>query len=373
MPKPNVSVIGIRGIPGVAGGAEIHSENLYRELSNNFEITIYARKPYFNSKPTIYEWQQIRIRYVRCIKTVYLENISSTFITSVMCLVKKPEIAHFHNIGAGLFIPLIKLRGVKTVLTYHSKNFEHSKWGSIGRRFLKLCEYISVRHADEIITVNETIADRVIKKFKRSCHVIPNGVVKASNFKSSDFIHQLGCTSGKYVLYVGRITPEKGIHVLMEAFIRLKDEFKSECIQSFKLVIVGQLNQKSKYERKVISLKANRADIIFTNYQSGCRLEELFSHAGIFVLPSFNEGHPIALLEAMTYKLPCLVSNIPELKTLNLGTNSYFKTGDADSLKNKLFFWLKSPLRNQNYNIDEYSWSKIANRTSNVFSSLLIK
>src|SRR3954452_9419150 len=121
MPKPNVSVIGIRGIPGVAGGAEIHSENLYRELSRNFKITVYARKVYFTSKPTIHEWHQTRIRYVRCIKTMYLETISSTFLTAVICIIKKPEIAHFHNIGAGLFIPLVKLRGTKTVLTYHSK------------------------------------------------------------------------------------------------------------------------------------------------------------------------------------------------------------------------------------------------------------
>ena len=373
MPKPKVSVIGIRGILGIAGGAEIHSENLYRELSNNFEITIYARKAYFNSKPTTHTSQQTKIKYVRCIKTMYLETISSTFVTTIICFIKKPEIAHFHNIGAGLFIPLIKLRGVKTVLTYHSKNFEHSKWGFIGRKFLRLCEYISVRHADEIITINKTIADRILSKFNRNCHVIPNGVTKVSNFNSLNLIEQFGCKSGKYVLYVGRISPEKGVHILIQSFIRLKAEFKADHIQSYKLIIVGQLTHKDKYERKVISLKANRNDIIFTDYQSGYCLNELFSKAGIFVLPSFNEGHSIALLEAMSYRLPCLVSDIPELKVFNLGTDSYFKTGDVNCLMHKLFLLLKSPPCNKNYDIDEYSWGKIADRTGTIFSNLLKK
>ena len=369
MSKIRVSIIGTRGFPYIQGGVEKHCESLYPLIAQKgCEVTVFRRKPYIDKQNDLKVFRKVRFRDLWTVRKKNFEAILHSLLASIICLYERPDVVHIHNIGPSLVLPLLKLGRLKTVISYHSPNYEHSKWGWFAKKILKLGESFVTWWADQVIFVSKTQSDLVDCKNKI---YIPNGVTIPTPALSSEFMTQIGTEPDKYILAVARLVPEKGMHDLIDAFKTM------EC--DYKLVIAGDADHETEYSRNLKQLAEEDDRIIMTGYITGEPLNQVYSHACLFVLPSYHEGLPIALLEAMSYGLPVLVSDIPANKEVGLPSERYFKCGNVSDLKEKMEALLevklsereKEEIRSQIK--EKYNWDRIAEQTIEVYEKVLVR
>lgn len=359
-----IFIFGTRGFPDIQGGVEKHCEALYTRLSDTFSITIFRRKPYIKSTPHCIHIQFIDLPSTR-IKG--FEAAFHSLLCTFICIWKRPDIIHVHNIGPGCFIPLLRLVGLKTVLTYHSANYEHKKWGYLSKKILKLSEFFALSFANKIIFVNSFQLEKQSITIKKKSTYIPNGINdNLQRTNETSYIKTLNLFPKKYILAVGRITPEKGFDDLIEAFTILNDP-------NYKLVIAGGVEHEINYFNFLKS-KNHTEKIIFTGFITEKHLQELYTHSALFVLSSHNEGFPLVVLEAMQLGCNILLSDIPATRLLNLPDSYYYPVGDIK----KLFKCIKSKLEtkytsNHQYNLSKYNWDSICLQTSQIYKSLVRK
>jgi glycosyltransferase involved in cell wall biosynthesis len=362
-----VYVIGTRGFPGIQGGVEKHCESLYPLIGRNgWQVTVFRRKPYVDSGNESVIFKNIFFKDIWTIKEKSFEAIIHSFIAAVICIIERPDIVHVHNIGPSLVLPLLKLGRLKTVVTYHSPNYEHSKWSSLAKLILKTGERFVTIFADQIIFVSKTQHDKI------SCNnksLIANGVFLPVPSSSSDYLQKIDVQSKQYILAVARFVPEKGLHDLIEAFSSLN--------KPYKLVIAGDADHETDYSRDLCRRASEDPRIVMTGYVTGEPLNQLYTHARLFVLPSYHEGLPIVLLEAMSYGLPVLVSDIPANKEVGLPQERYFKCGDVNDLKEKMTALIERDLTSDEREkirgqIEaKYNWDCIAGQTIAVYRKAL--
>ena len=355
--KFKIFVFGTRGIPNIQGGVERHCENLYPLLSSHYSITLFRRNSYINDKNKL--WKNIRFINLPSTKIKGFEAILQSFLSTISCIIKRPDIVHIHNIGPGMFTPLLRLFGLKVVITYHSPSYEHSKWNYWQKKLLLLCEYSALNFANQIIYVSNAQYKKSSTKYAYKSHWIPNGVTSPVLFESTEYIQSLGLTKKKYILAVGRITPEKGFDYLIAAYQQLKKT-------DFRLVIVGGCDHNTIFSKQIIQ-QAQENNVVLTGFITGPPLNQLYTHARLFVLPSYNEGHPIALLEAMSYNLPVIVSDISANKEIGLPMDSYFPVGDIEKLREKLEKLINNKPVEYKHQLSNYCWDCIAKQTIKVF------
>lgn len=357
-----VFVFGTRGVPDIQGGVERHCEYLYSKMSDKCKITVFRRKPYIKNN-NLNSWKNIDFIDLSSTKIKGIEAIVHSFLCTFISIIKYPNIVHIHNIGPGIFTPLLRLFGLKVVITYHSPNYEHAKWGIAAKKILLLGELFSLKYANRIIFVNQKQREKFTKKTRDKSAWIPNGVENPIKSTSTDYINSLGLQPQQYLLTVGRMTQEKGFDYLIDAYKELKS---TNC----KLVIAGSADHETAFSKKVVeNAKAN--NVVLTGFVTGEDLNQLFTHARLFILPSFHEGLPIALLEAMSYDLEVLVSDIPANKSVNLPEDCYFETGNKEALARKLEERINSEYKNPEYNMDAYNWDKIAEQVYRLYKDVM--
>jgi glycosyltransferase involved in cell wall biosynthesis len=374
-PKLKIAVLGLRGFPNVQGGVEKHCENLYPQLVKlGCEIVVFGRAPYIGEKP--FEYQGIKIIPLPCSKNKFLEAFSHTFRGIFSAKKLNPDIVHIHAIGPALMVPLARMLGLKVIITHHGPDYERKKWNWIAKFVLKIGEYFGVKFSNQIITISQPIADDIKKKYKREAVIIPNGVVVPEIAKTDEVLKKFGIEKGKYLLAVGRFVPEKGFHDLITAF-KVPQTPNSELqTNNWKLVIAGDADHEGKYSRELKRKARENKNIVLTGFLTGTPLHELYSHPGIFVLPSYYEGLPIVLLEAMSYGLLCLVSDIPANREVELNKENYFPTGNILELSSKIDRFLNNPLSpaERKAQIDliaqKYNWPSIAAQTLEVYTKV---
>ena len=357
-----ICVFGTRGFPLIQGGVEKHCEHLYPRIArhSDTEVIVYRRKPYVvNSQDKSYPG--ICFIDLPSTKIKGFEALFHSLLSSLNALKQHPDIVHIHNIGPALFTPLLRLFGKKIVLTYHSANYEHKKWNAIEQAFLRISEKLALKYAHAIIFVNHfqmnKFDDRILQK---SCY-IPNGIEKPVFSHSSEYMEKWGINNTKYILAVGRITPEKGFDILIKAFSSIDTEFK--------LVIAGGTEAETEYYNELTVMAANK-DIIFTGVIHGEELYQLYTNAQLFVIPSISEGFPIVLLEAMSYNLPVIASDIPATHLVSLPPKCYFPTGNHEALAKKITDFINTPQPKPSYDLSPYDWGNIAKQTMEVFKSV---
>ena len=361
-----IVVIGTRGIPDIQGGVETHCQELYPRLVKlGCEVILITRKPYVKSQ--ISDYQGVRLKDIYAPKRKSLEAIVHTFLAILYAYGCKPDILHIHAIGPSLLVPFAKLLGMKVIITNHGPDYDRQKWGRSAKMILRLGERLGTKYADGIIVISKTIRGLVEKKYNRfDSNLIANGVNIPEVVATTDYIASLGLQPKNYVIGVGRFVPEKGFHDLSAAFAELGE---TGC----KLVLVGDADHETEYSKELKRV-ARVKNVVLTGFIRGSALVEVFSHAKIFVMPSYHEGLPIALLEAMSYNLDVLVSDIPANSEIELPENCYFRTGDVVDLGVKLKTKLSQMHEIRDFRqtiIEKYNWNDIAEQTLRAYQRLL--
>jgi len=360
-----IVVLGTRGIPNIQGGVETHCQELYPRLVKlGCDVTVITRKPYIQ-KSSLKEYQGVKLKHIFTPKTKSLEAIIHTFLGVLYARLKGPDILHIHAIGPSLMTPFARLLGLKVVVTNHGPDYDRQKWGKFAKKMLMLGEKLGTKYANKVIVISNVINNILKTKYqKEDCIPIYNGVNIPTKSISTKYIESLGLEKGKYIIAVGRFVEEKGFHDLIDAYKNIDTDIK--------LVLVGDADHESLYS---IDLKkrAKENDIVLTGFIRNERLNQIFSHAKLFVMPSYHEGLPIALLEAMSYNLDVLVSDIPANLEVKLEEDDYFIVGDVKNLKIKLIKKMKKNTKRNFIEIikNKYNWDNIAKQTFRVYKNIL--
>jgi glycosyltransferase involved in cell wall biosynthesis len=364
-----IGVIGSRGFPDVQGGIETHCLELYTRIAciGDNQITVYRRKPYLNSKNKDAKFKNIRFIDFNVPKSKFFETFLHSFLSTIHALFQSYDIVHYHNTGPGFFIPIVKLSKAKVVFTYHNVSYTQKKWNSAAKSFLTLSERISMRNSDFIIFISEVIKSEMVKKYDiKKSGVVFNGVCIPIRSNQSDYPESLGLEKQKYLIGVGRFLEEKGFDYLIRAFRKTN-------LTEHKLVLVGDTDYPTEYSNKLKSL-AKENNIVLTGFIKGEKLNQIFSFARLFIMSSFEEGLPIALLEAMSYNIDVLVSDIPANLQIGLDKEDYYKVDDEEDLKGNIIKKL-SEYRTRSFNeilSVRFNWDKIAIETNNIYTNLTI-
>lgn len=363
-----VVVIGTRGIPNIQGGVETHCEELYpRLVKMGCDVTVMRRECYVTKDNIHSEYNGVKLVDIYTPHKKSLEAIVHSFFCVLKARMLNPDLVHVHAIGPGLCIPFARLLGLKVVSTNHGPDYDRKKWGKLAKTILKIGEWSQANFSNEVIVISRVIADIMKEKYgRRDANLIFNGVPIPQKTASNEYISSLGLQSKKYVLALGRFVEEKGFHNLIESWKHVKDR------RDFKLVIAGDADHEDEYSRSLKSL-ANDNDVVLTGFIKGEKLSEIMSHAGLFVLPSSHEGLPISLLEAMSYNIDSLVSDIPANRIPSLDKKDFFYCGDNRHLAERLQEKLITLQLNRVYNLTSYNWDIIAQQTLDVYRKVTIK
>ena len=323
-----IIVLGTRGIPNVLGGVETHCEELYpRIVKKGHQVTVITRTPYVTDK-SIREFKDVQIKHIYAPKIKSLEAIIHTFLGVIYAGLKRPDILHIHAVGPMIMVPFARLLGLKVVVTNHGPDYDRQKWGKLAKFILKTGEYLGTKTANKVIVISDVINSILKTKYNRNdATLIYNGVNIPTLSRSDDYIKNLGLEANNYIIAVGRFVEEKGFSDLIKAYSTIKTDVQ--------LVLVGDADHDTQFS-KALKNQAIDTNVVLTGFIKGEKLNQIFTFAKLFVMPSYHEGLPIALLEAMSYNLNVLVSNIPANLEVELNEKDYFKVGDIEELKIKL-------------------------------------
>jgi len=382
-----IAMIGQKGIPAIYGGIERHVEELANELANqDHDVLVYARR-WYNPK-NINRVNGIKIIFTPTIHTKHLDAIAHTFFSTIHVLFQKPDIIHYHGVGPSLisWIPRIFLPETRIITTAHCLDRYHQKWGWFARLILRFGEWTAAKFSHTTIAVSKTIQNYYLNEYKKQTIFIPNGIRTTEkrpgprlreNDKQPKFVgeNKWGLQSNKYVLMVSRLVKHKGAHYLVYAW-QLASRRYPQLLDDYKLVIVGGSNFTDEYVHALKSSAINNKNIVFTDWQSGTTLDELYANAGLFVHPSENEGMPITVLQAMSHARPALVSDIPEHKEVITDDQFWFANANIDSLAEKIIELIKKPallsqtgLENKRIVENKYNWRDICRQTIRIYNN----
>ena len=365
-----VTMLGMRGFPDVQGGVEKHAEKLACALVElGCRVEAIARSCYV-AKNRSATWRDITIIRIWAPHIRGLEAFVHTCLGVVRAAFRRPDILHIHAIGPAVFTPLARALGLQVVVTYHSLNYEHRKWGRFARAVLRLGEWAGMTFANGRIAVSEGLAKQMQRSYQVTVSAIPNGIDPPLRVRSTAFLEACGLAANRYVLTVARIDETKRQLDLIAAYARLRDP-------TWKLALVGDADHSSSYARAVAEATRKTPGVVMLGHQTGENLAELYTHARLFVMPSSHEGQPIAVLEAASFELPVILSDIPAHREIALARARYFKVGDIAALTAHLAAIFAAPVAEILDAVERarltsrHDWHNIAQRTLAIYFDAL--
>ena len=357
-----IVVTGTRGIPNIMGGVETHCEELFPRIASlGYDVTVIRRKSYVHDE--LAEWRGVKLVNVNSPRKKTFEAMVHTFRAINKAKRLGADVVHIHTIGPALLVPYAKLLGMKVVLTHHGPDYDRDKWGFVAKSILKLGESMGCMFADHVIVISNVIKNLIAQRCGRTknVHLIYNGVPEPEICDYPEYFEELGIEKGKYILGMCRFVPEKHFHDLVDAYAAIKHQ-----TSDIKLVLAGDTYFEDDYSRW-LKQKARENGVVLTGYIRGRKLHSLLSNALCYSLPSSHEGLPIALLEAMSYKLPVITSAIPANLEVGLDSSCYHQVGDVDTLAAKLETIVNKPLQRIDYDMSKYNWDVIARQVADVY------
>jgi glycosyltransferase involved in cell wall biosynthesis len=362
-----IAYIAVKGMP-IGGGIEKLTEEIgSRLVRKGHHVVVYSSRDYGTSDG---EFKGMEIRTVSSLNTRSFHKLSICF--HAICKVingADADLVHIHAVGPSIFSIFPRLKGIPTVVQMHGFEWKRDKWGIIAKSFFKLADCTAIYFPHKTTSVSKVQKGYYEKKFGREIAYIPTGVNEVTTRKPRWILNQ-GLEPSRYILFAARLVEEKGAHYLIEAFRSIQTDMK--------LVIAGDASHSEKYKVSIKQRAAGDTRIVFPGFVTGEPLEELYSNAYLFCLPSTLEGLPIALLEAMSYGNCCVASDIPEnLEALE--HNGYtFENRNPKSLSRVLTSLIEHPekveekkARARRHVLQNYSWDKIADQMEALYLSLL--
>lgn len=361
-----IVVTGTRGIPNVMGGVETHCEELFPRIAKRgLDVTVIRRSNYVRDSLT--EWNGVKLVDIDCPKKKSFEAIIHTFRAINEAKRLGADVLHIHAIGPALLVPYAKMLGMRVVFTHHGPDYDRDKWGKAAKTILKLGERMGCMFADDVIVISDVIRNLIKEKYGRTknVHLIYNGVSQPEICDYPEYFSELGIEKGKYILGMCRFVPEKNLHHLVEAFAKIRREDPSSDIR---LVLAGDTDFEDDYSRRLKAM-ARENGVVLTGFIKGRRLHSLLTHCLCYCLPSSHEGLPIALLEAMSYGVKVIVSDIPANKEVGLTDSDYFPVGNVKALAEKLREVMAKPIKHISYDMHKYDWEKIADQVVEIYKN----
>lgn len=365
MCRMKVAMIGHKKIPSRLGGVEVVVEKISEGLvKRGVSVTAFNRR--LNSKDKKnYIYKGIRVKTVPTIMYRGISAASSSLFASLYVAIKPFDIVHYHAEGPAAMLWIPKIFRKKVLVTIHGLDYKRDKWGKLGQKYIEFGEWCVAKFADNIIVLNKETQNYFKNKYNRSTVYIPNGISKP-NILLPNELAKYNLKKDEYILFLGRIVPEKGIENLIKAFKKLKT--------TKKLVIAGGASDTNGFFNKMKQMASSDNRIIFTGFVDGNLLSELYSNAYLYVLPSKLEGMPIGLMEAMAFGNCCLVSDIPECKNVVMNHGIVFKNNDFNDLYLKLEELVKNPKKvemlkskSADYILNKYQWTTVINKTLELY------
>ena len=374
-----IVVTGTRGIPNIMGGVETHCEELFpRMVERGYDVTLIRRSNYV--KDDLKEWKGVKLVTIPSPKKKSFEAIIHTFRAINEAKKLGADVLHIHAIGPALLVPYAKLLGMKVVFTHHGPDYDRDKWGLAAKTILKMGERMGCMFADDVIVISNVIKNLIARKYGRTknVHLIYNGVSEPEICDYPEYFKELGIEKGKYILGMCRFVPEKNLHHLVEAFGKVK-RLKGKKVKNqdgdfvdasdIKLVLAGDTDFEDAYSLGLKEM-ARKNGVVLTGFIKGRKLHSLLTNCRCYCLPSSHEGLPIALLEAMSYGVKVVVSDIPANLEVGLPKDDYFHCGNVDELSEKLGRIIETPLQHVDYDMSKYDWDQIADEVGGVYQGL---
>ena len=366
--KLKIAMLGHKRIPSREGGIEIVVEELCTRMAElGHDVTCYNRKGHHVSGKDFDNevsdtYKGIKIKNVFTIDKRGIAAMTASVTGAIAAAFGKFDVVHFHAEGPCAMLWLPKLFRKRCIATIHGLDHQRAKWGKLASTYIMLGEKCAVKFADEIIVLSEGVQKYFMDTYGRKTQFIPNGVNRPVLRKADIIKEKFGLEKDSYLLFLGRLVPEKGIRYLIEAFKQVQTDKK--------LGIAGGSSDTEEFAAELKELAKNDARILFTGFVQGDELDELYSNAYLYVLPSDLEGMPLSLLEAMSYGNCCLVSNIEESTSVVEDKAFVFKKSDIIDLQNKLQEICDRKEQVEKYKneaadyiCEKYNWDDIVKRT----------
>jgi glycosyltransferase involved in cell wall biosynthesis len=362
-----IAMIGQKGIPATFGGVERHVEEIGARLAElGHEVVVYTRPNY--TEPGLTRYRGMTLVSLPTVDGKHLDATVHSLEAACATWTGGFDVVHFHAIGPALMSPIAKVRGRKVVVTIHGQDWRRQKWGRVASMALQAGEWAALNVPDATISVSKGLADRYAAEGHDHVTYIPNGVTIAKG-NDGGYLRELGLKPRRYILFAGRLVPEKGVDTLIAAHARLGE--------TLPLVIAGGSSHSDDYVAKLREAAAGR-DVLFLGNVYGRKLATLFRNAGLFVLPSDLEGQPIVLLEALAYGAPIVASDIPENLEVLGDQGLTFRVRDEVDLAEVLDGAIadigglvaRAGARRDRA-LREYDWSAVAGRTLEVYQGLV--
>ncbi|MFZ5802844.1 MAG: glycosyltransferase family 4 protein [Candidatus Omnitrophota bacterium] len=363
-----IAHIGSRGFPGFNAGVEKCLEEICpRLMARGHDVTIYCSEEITTAEPI---YKNTIVRRTSAIATKHLETLSRVALAAWKSIFEAYDIVHFHSIGPALLSWLPRFGHRKTVVTVHGLDWQRAKWGPLARWTLKAGEASSVLFPDHTIVVSKYLHRYFAEQHHRQVTYIPNGVTLYPRLEPNLIREKWGLGSGDYILFAARLTPEKECHTLIEAYKKISTDKK--------LVIAGSNWHSEGYEAQLHRQARGHSGILFAGWVEGDLMRELYSNAYLFCLPSTIEGLSLALLEAMSYGVCSLVSNITENLDVIENYGVSFETENVTDLRVKLEALLNDPEKvgrvgceARRHVAERYSWDDVTAELEKVYLNLL--
>ena len=362
-----IAMIGHKLVPSRSGGIEVAVEALSTRMASlGHDVTLYNR----GKDPKVHNqiYKGVRIRSVPVVKRQGISAVMGSFLATMRAIFGGYDCIHFHAEGIAAMTVLPHLCRIPTVVTIHGLDWQRCKWGRFASWYLKLGERNAVRYADKIIVLSRAMQQYFLDTYNRETIYIPNGMPAPSPMAADAITRKWDLHKDDFILYLGRIVPEKGLENLIRAFSSLQTDKK--------LVIAGSSLDLPEHFAMLKDLAKDDPRILFTDFVQGDELKELFSNCYLYCLPSDLEGMPISLLEALSFHNCCLSSDIPECAEV-LGDWGYqFRCGSMEDLRERLQMLCDHPekVAESRHQVEEHfthlTWDEVTEQTLALYRSL---
>lgn len=359
-----IAFIGGRGVVSKYSGIETYYEEVGKRLAaRGHELTVYCRNHF---TPALKEYEGMRLVRLPTIRSKHLETFVHTLLSTLHAATQGYDVVHYHTLGPALFSSFPRMFGTKTVVTVQGLDWRRKKWGRIASAVLRLGERASVWFPNETMVVSRTLQQRYLDLHGRQTRYVPNGGMLRER-KEPRKILEWGLEPGKYVLFLGRFSPEKGCHLLVSAFEQIQTDAM--------LVMAGAASYCDEYSRDLRKHASERIRML--DWVSGETLDELLTNAMIFALPSDMEGLSLAMLDAMAAGRCVLASDVPENREAVEGAGYLFRCGDTADLADRLRFLIANPAVREAAGKaaakrvrEQYQWREIAENIERAYFEL---